>query len=222
MSRRPLRAWLRCSEGCDFRAGLTEVVHRCHGQGPRAVERDVAAGPPPASRTLFDEGLRTGRWPYGLGVWGARRRGYPGLRVKSAVSRCEGASPLWRFDRYAPRNRARGAVAGGVRLTHAGSIEDLGMTVLPSRGTPIEAVPWASTGDASGPAVPCAEALIPAFLRVRLEPPRGSLVRSLAAPARAAVRCQAHSDAGAKQSRCDGESVPVRQPRPGGPQKEGP
>jgi threonine synthase len=176
-------AWFRCSEGCDFRAELTEVVYRCpRCQGLLEVEHDLAALRRRSAREwrdLFDARFRRGAWPLGSGVWGKKEWVYPQLDPGNVVSMYEGGSPLLRLDRYAAEIGLEEVWLKECGVTHTGSFKDLGMTVLVSavkemraRGVPIRAVACASTGDTSAAlAAYCAAAGIPSVVLL----PRGKI-----------------------------------------------
>jgi threonine synthase len=176
-------AWFRCSEGCDFRAALTDVVYRCPVCGGLLeVEHDRAAL---ASRSagewkrLFDERFRLGPWPYGSGVWGKKEWVYPQLAEENVVSMFEGGNPLLRVERYAREIGLDDVWVKECGVTHTGSFKDLGMTVLVSavkemraRGKPVRAVACASTGDTSAAlSAYCAAAGIPSVVLL----PRGKI-----------------------------------------------
>jgi threonine synthase len=176
-------AWFRCSDGCDFRAELTEVVYRCpRCQGLLEVEHDLAAlrrRSPEEWKALFDDRFRRGPWPLGSGVWGKKEWVYPQLSLESVVSMYEGGSPLLRIDRYAREIGLDDVWLKECGVTHTGSFKDLGMTVLVSavqemraRRVPIRAVACASTGDTSAAlAAYCAAAGIPSVVLL----PRGKI-----------------------------------------------
>ena len=67
-------AWFRCAEGCDFRAGLDEVVYRCpRCDGLLEVAHDVDAlrrRPAAEWKALFEGRFRTGPGVLASGVWG--------------------------------------------------------------------------------------------------------------------------------------------------------
>ena len=169
-------ASFRCSDGCDFRAELTEVVYRCpRCQGLLEVEHDTAALAGRSAeewKALFDGRFRMGPWPYGSGVWGKKEWVYPGLATENVVSMYEGGSPLLRLDRYAREIGLDEVWLKECGVTHTGSFKDLGMTVLVSavkemrsRGTRVDAVACASTGDTSAAlAAYCAAAGIPSVV----------------------------------------------------------
>ncbi|HYQ79945.1 MAG TPA: threonine synthase [Anaeromyxobacteraceae bacterium] len=177
------RAWFRCSDGCDFRAELTEVIYRCpRCQGLLEVEHDLEALRSRGAaewKALFDQRFRGGAWPLGSGVWGKKEWVYPQLALENVVSMYEGGSPLLRLDRYAREIGLRHVWLKECGVTHTGSFKDLGMTVLVSavremqaRGTAIRAVACASTGDTSAAlAAYCAAAGIPAVVLL----PRGRI-----------------------------------------------
>ncbi len=179
----PLHAQFRCSDGCDFRAPLTEVVYRCaRCGGLLEVEHDMAAlaaRSPESWKALFDARFRVGPWPLGSGVWGKKEWVYPELPDERIVSMYEGGSPLLKLDRYARELGLEDVWLKECGVTHTGSFKDLGMTVLVSavnemraRGTRIDAVVCASTGDTSAAlAAYCAAASIPAVVLL----PRGKI-----------------------------------------------
>jgi threonine synthase len=179
----PFSSWFRCAEGCDFRTGLTEVVYQCPKcNGLLEVEHDRAAllqRPAAEWKALFEGRYRTGRWPYGSGVWGKKEWVYPELADENVVSMGEGASPLLRVDRYARELGLSEVWVKECGVTHTGSFKDLGMTVLVSavqemraRGAAVRAVACASTGDTSAAlAAYCAAAGIPSVVLL----PRGKI-----------------------------------------------
>src|SRR5512138_598026 len=93
-------AWFRCSEGCDVRLALTDVVYTCpRCGGLLEVEHDLEPlrrRPAEEWRALFDARFRAGPWPYGSGVWGKKEWVYPQLADENVVSMYEGGSPLLR------------------------------------------------------------------------------------------------------------------------------
>ncbi len=175
------RAWFRCSDGCDWRAELTEAVYRCpRCQGLLEVEHDLAALRERSAaewKALFDGRFRRGPWPLGSGVWGKKEWVYPQLALENVVSMYEGGSPLLCLHRYAREIGLTDVWLKECGVTHTGSFKDLGMTVLVSavremqaRGAPIRAVACASTGDTSAAlAAYCAAAGIPSVVLL----PRG-------------------------------------------------
>src|SRR5512145_2404408 len=183
MSMRTPSAWFRCSDGCDFRAELTEVVYTCRRCGGLLeVEHDLAAlgtRPAPEWKALFDSRFKLGPWPFGSGVWGKKEWIYPQLGVENVVSMFEGGSPLLRVDRYAREIGLEDVWLKECGVTHTGSFKDLGMTVLVSavkemraRGKAIRAVACASTGDTSAAlSAYCAAAGIPSVVLL----PRGKI-----------------------------------------------
>ncbi|HUK66189.1 MAG TPA: threonine synthase [Anaeromyxobacteraceae bacterium] len=183
MTESAYHAFFRCSEGCDFQAELTEVVYACpRCGGLLEVEHDLDALAQRSAaewRALFDDRFKRGRWPYGSGVWGKKEWVYPQLAIENVVSMYEGASPLLRLDRYAREIGLDEVWLKECGVTHTGSFKDLGMTVLVSavremrsRGTPIEAVVCASTGDTSAAlAAYCAAAGVPSVVLL----PRGKV-----------------------------------------------
>ncbi len=183
MPMRTPSAWFRCSEGCDFRAELTDVVYTCRSCGGLLeVEHDVAALATRSAaewKALFDSRFKLGPWPFGSGVWGKKEWIYPQLGVENVVSMFEGGSPLLRIDRYAREIGLEDVWLKECGVTHTGSFKDLGMTVLVSavkemraRGKQIRAVACASTGDTSAAlSAYCAAAGIPSVVLL----PRGKI-----------------------------------------------
>jgi threonine synthase len=176
-------AWFRCSEGCDFRAELTEVVYTCSKCGGLLeVEHDVDALATRSGaewKALFDSRFKLGPWPFGSGVWGKKEWVFPEVGVENVVSMFEGGSPLLRVDRYAREIGLEDLWLKECGVTHTGSFKDLGMTVLVSavkemraRGKAIRAVACASTGDTSAAlSAYCAAAGIPSVVLL----PRGKI-----------------------------------------------
>jgi threonine synthase len=183
MHMRPTSAWFRCSEGCEFRAELTDVVYTCPKCGGLLeVEHDVAALATRSAadwKALFDSRFKLGPWPFGSGVWGKKEWVFPGLSIENVVSMFEGGSPLLRVDRYAREIGLEDVWLKECGVTHTGSFKDLGMTVLVSavkemraRGKAIRAVACASTGDTSAAlSAYCAAAGIPSVVLL----PRGKI-----------------------------------------------
>jgi threonine synthase len=170
------RAAFRCSDGCDFRAELTEVIYRCpRCGGLLEVEHDLdllAQRSGSEWKALFDARFKRGPWPLGSGVWGKKEWVYPQLNIDNVVSMYEGNSPLLWLDRYAEAIGLDDVWLKECGVSHTGSFKDLGMTVLVSavkemrvRGTRIDAVACASTGDTSAAlAAYCAAAGIPSVV----------------------------------------------------------
>jgi threonine synthase len=165
-----------CSEGCDFRAPLTEVVYACtRCGGLLEVAQDVdqlKRTPGQAWRTLFDQRHGEARLPFASGVWSKREWIYPELEPEHVISLGEGRNPL----RPLPR-MAAGLGLGSIELKECGvsptgSFKDLGMTVLVSavarmrgQGVPVRGVACASTGDTSAAvSAYCAAAGIPSVV----------------------------------------------------------
>jgi threonine synthase len=183
MNERRFHAWFRCSDGCDFRAELTEVVYRCpRCSGLLEVEHDLEALKARSGtewRDVFDRRFRRAPYPYASGVWGKKEWVYPHIDDENVISLAEGANPLLRLDRYAKEIGLDEFWLKECGVTHTGSFKDLGMTVLVSavaemiaRGTRIDAVACASTGDTSAAlAAYCAAASIPAVVLL----PRGKI-----------------------------------------------
>ena len=169
-------AWFQCSEGCDWRLELTDIVYRCPqcggllevGHDLNALRRRSAA----AWMRLFDERYMRTVYPYGSGVWGKKEMVFPGIENDNVVSIYEGGTNLFEAERF-------GASIGLDDLwikqsgnSHSGSFKDLGITVLVSAVNQIitdrqgvEAVVCASTGDTSASlSAYCAAAGIPSVV----------------------------------------------------------
>jgi threonine synthase len=180
---RPLRAWLRCIEGCPDELPLEGFVYRCpRCDGLLEVAHDLDAlkiRSAEAWMKLFDDRYKRTTWPYGSGVWGKKEWVAPGLEDDNVVSLDEGGTNLFWAERY---GRELGLSDLWIKMcgnSHSGSFKDLGMTVLVSvvnqmvrRGTEVRAVVCASTGDTSASlAAYCAVAGIPAVVLL----PRGKI-----------------------------------------------
>jgi threonine synthase len=192
-------AAFRCIAGCHGEHALDTIIYRCptcndllevvHDQAALAA-RSAAEW-----KALFEARWRSVRSPDSSGVWGKREWVAPHVRDEHVVSLVEGATPLWRADRYARDLGMSSAGAVWIKqcgTTHTGSFKDLGMTVLVSMvnqmvaaGRPIRAVACASTGDTSAALAAYAAA---AGMRAVVILPRGKistaqLVQPLAAGA---------------------------------------
>jgi len=107
--------------------------------------------------------------PYGSGVWGKKEWVYPRIENENIVSMYEGGTNLFRADRFGNLIGLEDLWIKQSGNSHTGSFKDLGITVLVSavketmsRGTKIDAVICASTGDTSASvAAYCAAAGIP-------------------------------------------------------------
>ena len=71
------KAWFQCSEGCDERYELNEIIYNCKKCGNllevrHDIEKLKHRGPESWMR-LFDERNRRTKWPYGSSIWGRRR-----------------------------------------------------------------------------------------------------------------------------------------------------
>ena len=83
-------AWFQCSEGCDWRLELTEIVYRCPkcggllevGHDLDSLKRRSGA----AWMRLFDERYMRTEEPYGSGVWGKKEWVYPQIANENVVS----------------------------------------------------------------------------------------------------------------------------------------
>jgi threonine synthase len=176
MNETPYNAWFQCIRGCEDRYPLTEVIYRCPHCGSlldvehdmQALQRRSAA----AWMRLFDERIRSNKWPYGSGVWGKKEWVCPQVENENVVSMYEGYTNCFLAERL---GRELGIDDLWVKLSgnsHTGSFKDLGMTVLVSMvnqmradGQPVRAVACASTGDTSAAlAAYAAAAGIPAIV----------------------------------------------------------
>ena len=166
-------SWFRCSEGCTGRYELTDVLYQCpQCNGLLEVTHDIEAlkkRSPAAWMSLFDQRYMRTEVPYGSGVWGKKEWVYPRIENENIVSMYEGGTNLFRADRFGNLIGLEDLWIKQSGNSHTGSFKDLGITVLVSavketmsRGTKIDAVICASTGDTSASvAAYCAAAGIP-------------------------------------------------------------
>lgn len=169
-------AWFQCSDGCEGRWELTEIIYRCPAcDGLLEVAHDLDAlksRSPAAWMTLFDQRYMRTSWPYGSGVWGKKELVYPQLDDDNVVSIYEGGTNLFWAERLGESIGLEDLWIKQSGNGHSGSFKDLGITVLVSavkeimsRGSKIEAVVCASTGDTSASvSAYCAAAGIPAVV----------------------------------------------------------
>ncbi len=178
------QAWFQCSEGCDERYPLTEVIYHCKRCGALLeVAHDIEAlreaYNPDEWKALFDKRYMGTDWPCGSGVWGKKEWVCPVVDNDNVVSMYEGGTNLFWAERL---GQELGVEDLWIKLSgnsHTGSFKDLGMTVLVSvvkemiaEGAPIRAVACASTGDTSASlAAYCAAAGIPSIVFL----PRGKV-----------------------------------------------
>ncbi len=166
-------AWFQCFKGCPDRFPLTEVIYRCPSCGDLLeVAHDVealATREPAGWMKLFDDRYMTTQWPYGSGVWGKKEFVHPAIEDDNVISLYEGGSNLFWAERFGNEIGLEDLWIKQCGNSHTGSFKDLGITVLVSavnemitRGTDIQAVVCASTGDTSASlAAYCAAASIP-------------------------------------------------------------
>ena len=166
-------AWFQCSKGCSGSFPLTQVIYRCPScDGLLEVGHDVqalATRSPAEWMKLFDDRYMTTQWPYGSGVWGKKEFVHPNIDDDNVVSLYEGGSNLFWADRFGREVGLEDLWIKQCGNSHSGSFKDLGITVLVSavkdmlsKGTDIQAVVCASTGDTSAAlAAYCAAAGIP-------------------------------------------------------------
>ena len=166
-------AWFQCFKGCPGRYSLTDVIYTCPSCGDLLeVAHDVealATRSPAEWMKLFDDRYMTTQWPYGSGVWGKKELVHPAIDDDNVVSLYEGGSNLFWAERFGKEIGLEDLWIKQCGNSHSGSFKDLGITVLVSavnemiaKGTKIEAVVCASTGDTSASlAAYCAAAGIP-------------------------------------------------------------
>ncbi len=176
-------SWLECIRGCGRRYSIDDVVYRCEDCGALLdVEHDLDALKTRSAegwKTLFDERVRTNRWPYGSGVWGKKEWVLPQVQDENIVSMYEGHSNCFWAGQLGEEIGVSDLWVKQCGNSHTGSFKDLGMTVLVSvvnqmqaDGKPIRAVACASTGDTSAAlAAYAAAADIPAVILL----PRGKV-----------------------------------------------
>ncbi len=169
-------AWFRCSNGCEGRWELTEIIYRCPScDGLLEVKHDVEAlkgRGPDEWMSLFDRRYMRTSWPYGSGVWGKKELVYPQLNDNNVVSIYEGGTNLFWAERLGKSIGLEDLWIKQSGNSHSGSFKDLGITVLVSavkeimsKGADIKAVVCASTGDTSASvSAYCAAAGIPAVV----------------------------------------------------------
>jgi len=177
------RAWFQCSEGCDERYPLNEVIYYCQRCGALLdVQHDLEPlrhRSAAAWMRLFDERYMRTTWPYGSGVWGKKEWVNPHVDNENVVSLYEGGTNLFWAERFGAEIGVPDLWVKQCGNSHTASFKDLGMTVLVSQvkqmiaeGKPIRAVACASTGDTSASlAAYCAAAGIPAVVIL----PRGKV-----------------------------------------------
>lgn len=170
------KAWFQCSNGCDVRYELNEIVYSC-GQcgGLLEVAHDIdrlKQRKPSAWKRLFDRRYMRTHWPYGSSVWGKKELVCPNVQNENIVSLYEGGSNLFWAERFGREIGLKNLWLKQCGNAHTGSFKDLGMTVLVSmvkqmlyEGKEILGVACASTGDTSAAlAAYCAAAGIPAIV----------------------------------------------------------
>ena len=169
-------AWFRCSDGCEGRWELTEIIYRCPScDGLLEVKHDVEilkGRSSAAWMSLFDRRYMRTSWPYGSGVWGKKELVYPQLNDDNVVSIYEGGTNLFWAERLGESIGLEDLWIKQNGNGHSGSFKDLGITVLVSavkeimsRGADIKAVVCASTGDTSASvSAYCAAAGIPSVV----------------------------------------------------------
>lgn len=170
------KAWFQCSEGCDERYELNEIIYNCKKCGNllevrHDIEKLKHRGPGSWMR-LFDERNRRTKWPYGSSIWGKKEMVCPNVDNSNVVSLYEGSSNLFWAERLGEKIGLKDLWIKQCGNAHTGSFKDLGMTVLVSmvkqmisEGKDILGVACASTGDTSAAlSAYCAAAGIPAIV----------------------------------------------------------
>ncbi len=170
------KAWFQCSEGCDVRYELNEIIYNCKKCGNllevrHDIEKLKHRGPESWMR-LFDERNRRTKWPYGSSIWGKKEMVCPNVDNTNVVSLYEGSSNLFWAERLGKKVGLEDLWIKQCGNAHTGSFKDLGMTVLVSmvkqmisEGKSIMGVACASTGDTSAAlSAYCAAAGIPAIV----------------------------------------------------------
>ena len=169
-------AWFECSQGCDEKYILEEIIYRCRNcNGLLEVKHDVDALKQRDAATwtaLFDKRYMTTEYPYGSGVWGKKELVCPTVEDENIVSMYEGGTNLFWAERFGKEIGVADLWVKQCGNSHTGSFKDLGMTVLMSMvkqiivgGTDLRAVMCASTGDTSASlAAYAAAAGIPAII----------------------------------------------------------
>ena len=170
------QAWFQCSEGCDGRYELTEIIYRCPDCGGLLeVAHDISAlrtRSAAAWMSLFDQRYMRTEYPFGSGVWGKKELVYPTVHDENIVSIYEGGTNLFWAERFGASLGLEDLWIKQSGNSHSGSFKDLGITVLlsavreiMSSGGEIRAVICASTGDTSASvSAYCAAAGIPAVV----------------------------------------------------------
>ena len=169
-------SWIRCSKKCSNRYELTDVIYSCTDCGAllevvhdiEALKKRSAA----AWMALFDQRYMRTEEPYGSGVWGKKEWVYPAISNENIVSTYEGGTNLFKAERFGTQVGLDDLWIKQSGNSHTGSFKDLGITVLVSavketisKGTDLEAVICASTGDTSASvSAYCAAAGIPSVV----------------------------------------------------------
>ena len=170
------KAWFQCSEGCDERYELNEIIYNCNNCGGLLeVQHDITQlklRSPGSWMRLLDDRYGKTKWPFGSSVWGKKEMVCPNVENQNVVSLYEGGSNLFWAERLGNIIGAEDLWIKQCGNAHTGSFKDLGMTVLVSmvkqmisEGSDIMGVACASTGDTSAAlSAYCAAAGIPAIV----------------------------------------------------------
>lgn len=149
------KAQFVCFTGCEGSWPLTQAIYRCPTCGGLlAVKHDLGALAKTSAaewRKTFDDRFRLAPFPYSSGVWGKKEWVMPDVPDDAIVSTGEGATPLFRADRYAREEGFGELYVKQCGTSHTGSFKDLGMTVL------VSVVNWGKKkGDLKAKAIACA------------------------------------------------------------------
>ena len=169
-------AWFQCSEGCDEKYPLTEIIYRCRNcNGLLEVRHNMDVlkqCSAPDWKKLFEKRYRRTQYPYGSGVWGKKELVCPNIDDENIISMYEGGTNLFWAERFGEQLGLPDLWIKQCGNSHTGSFKDLGMTVLVSmvnqiiaESGDIRAVMCASTGDTSAALAAYASAAgIPAII----------------------------------------------------------
>lgn len=165
-----------CINNCPGAHSLDTIIYHCPTCGDLLeVRHDLAALKQTSAaewKEIFERRYKSTEWPYDSGIWGKKEWVNPHVANENIVSLGEGATHLFRANRFGKWIGLENLWVKQCGNSHSGSFKDLGMTVLVSQvkqmianGANIRAVVCASTGDTSASlAAYCAAAGIPAVV----------------------------------------------------------